>query len=278
MRHLIGIYIKGKLWRKVILNDFAGFTEGRQIIIGRLEKSDICVPMPIVSRKHAVIECVNGIITITDAGSLNKLRVKGKVYNKIRLASGMQIVIGTDVKNEDAVVLMYVAEEERNEDGAPVQTVKGEENFQKAAPNIKQEDKNLNEGRSTGAGVLGRRLLAFMADMVICMFMCIGGCGGMVLIFKISGVVKLAMILFVLFIFWLYFSLSESGAGGGTMGKLMLGLSVVDKRGGSPSFGTATKRIIAKIPAAFTLYLPIFGKGRCLHDLIAGTRVVYKGK
>ncbi|KRA50947.1 hypothetical protein ASD77_15010 [Pseudoxanthomonas sp. Root65] len=73
---------------------------------------------------------------------------------------------------------------------------------------------------------------------------------------------------------------------GQTWGKKALSIKVVDMQGGKPSFTTLLfKRyvptgVIANIPCVGTLYvlvdsLMIFRQDqRCLHDLIAGTRVV----
>jgi uncharacterized RDD family membrane protein YckC len=73
---------------------------------------------------------------------------------------------------------------------------------------------------------------------------------------------------------------------GQTWGKKALSIKVVDMQGGKPSFATLLfKRymptgVIANIPCVGTLYvlvdsLMIFRQDqRCLHDLIAGTRVV----
>ena len=49
-----------------------------------------------------------------------------------------------------------------------------------------------------------------------------------------------------------------------------------DKEGNEIGFGKATVRLAAKFLSAFTLFLPVFGSGRCLHDVIAGTYVIRK--
>lgn len=77
----------------------------------------------------------------------------------------------------------------------------------------------------------------------------------------------------------LYFGLMESSAKQATVGKMALGLKVIDKNGGRLSFRTAALRYIGKlvsgaifmigfIMAAFT------EKKQALHDMIASTYVV----
>lgn len=85
----------------------------------------------------------------------------------------------------------------------------------------------------------------------------------------------------VLYSAWLfvYFSV-PLGASGRTTGKALLGLQVVRTDGGDLSFGRAALRTIL-----FPLSFVLFGLGflwglvqrdrRCLHDLLAGTVVVY---
>lgn len=80
---------------------------------------------------------------------------------------------------------------------------------------------------------------------------------------------------------WLYFALMESSSKQATLGKMALGIVVVDKSGNRASFGRATGRWLAKsisfllllagyIMAAFT------EKKQALHDMMAGCLVVKK--
>ena len=81
-------------------------------------------------------------------------------------------------------------------------------------------------------------------------------------------------------IVWLYFALMHSSRRQGTLGKMAIGLRVTDVRGNRISFARASGRFFAKtfiswiclvgyIMAAFT------DRKQALHDLIAGTLVVY---
>ncbi|MCA1321570.1 RDD family protein [Bacillus tianshenii] len=78
---------------------------------------------------------------------------------------------------------------------------------------------------------------------------------------------------------WIYFGAMESSGMQATLGKRMLGMKVVDKRGYRLSFGHAVGRHFAKIISYITLCIGflIVGldeKKRALHDHIAGTLVI----
>jgi uncharacterized RDD family membrane protein YckC len=83
-----------------------------------------------------------------------------------------------------------------------------------------------------------------------------------------------------LLIFWPYYALMHSRYGA-TLGKLALGLRVVDDTGRYPSFGRATGRYFATILSGCLcaigyIWAGFHGQKRALHDLIAGTYVVKK--
>jgi uncharacterized RDD family membrane protein YckC len=78
---------------------------------------------------------------------------------------------------------------------------------------------------------------------------------------------------------WLYEALMTSSARGATVGKMVVGLSVVTDRGERLSFLNATGRYLAKIISALILCIGFImvaftDKKRGLHDMIAGTLVV----
>jgi uncharacterized RDD family membrane protein YckC len=80
---------------------------------------------------------------------------------------------------------------------------------------------------------------------------------------------------------WLYFSLMESSAWQGTLGKKALGLTVTDLEGRRISFGRATGRYFAKIISSVILFIGYImvaftEKKQALHDMIAGTLVLRK--
>ena len=78
---------------------------------------------------------------------------------------------------------------------------------------------------------------------------------------------------------WLYFALMESSARGATLGKMALGLRVVDLNGDRIGFGRATGRYFGKIVSGLILGIGYFmvafdGEKRALHDRICDTRVI----
>ena len=83
-------------------------------------------------------------------------------------------------------------------------------------------------------------------------------------------------------IFWLYYALMESSAKQATLGKMAMGIKVVDEKGQRISFARATGRTFSKIISYTILYFGFFmaaftKKRQALHDLIATTYVVNAG-
>ena len=81
---------------------------------------------------------------------------------------------------------------------------------------------------------------------------------------------------------WLYWSVMESSAKGATLGKLALGIRVVDLHGQRISFLRATGRFFAKFVSSFILCIGYLmaaftSRKQALHDLIAGCLVVNRG-
>jgi uncharacterized RDD family membrane protein YckC len=82
-----------------------------------------------------------------------------------------------------------------------------------------------------------------------------------------------------LVITWLYFALMESSSRGATVGKMVVGLKVVDEQGRRISFLRATGRFFAKFVSMILLFVGFImvaftDRKRGLHDMIAGTLVV----
>ena len=80
---------------------------------------------------------------------------------------------------------------------------------------------------------------------------------------------------------WLYYSLLESSAWQGTLGKKALGLEVTDLVGNRISFGRATGRFFAKIISSIILFIGYIMAGftekkQALHDILAGALVIRK--
>jgi uncharacterized RDD family membrane protein YckC len=79
----------------------------------------------------------------------------------------------------------------------------------------------------------------------------------------------------------LYYSLMESSANQATIGKMALGIKVVDANGGRLSFAHALGRWASAALSYVTLYIGFFmaaftERKQALHDLVAGTLVVDK--
>lgn len=80
---------------------------------------------------------------------------------------------------------------------------------------------------------------------------------------------------------WLYYALMESSGQKATIGKMALGIVVVDKDSRKISFLRATARYWSKIVSALILLIGFIIAGftsnkQALHDLISGTYVVNK--
>ncbi|MBQ3053867.1 MAG: RDD family protein [Clostridia bacterium] len=273
MRHVLGIYIEGRLWQTVVLDDFPGFNTGEPVTIGRRETCDICIKKNTVSRQHAQVKKVGPYVEIVDSGSLNKLNYKGKIYEKIRLENGMKIAIGGSISDPETVVIMYIqsgAEKKKEQKNDFIENAK--EGIEKIKNKI--DPVNIEKASPSKKSKGKRRLLAFMIDFAISVFMCIGLCGIIVIPFGIGGIIKYILVLCVMAVFWLYYALGESGENCSTTGKTIMQLKVVNVNGERLSFLKASVRFASKLLSVFTLFLPVFGKFRCLHDVIAGTKVI----
>lgn len=271
MKHVLGIYISGKLWRKIHLDDYPDFRKGQIITLGRRETCDICIPQGTISREHAHIKFDGKNIRLIDNRSLNGIYVTGRKKSQVVLENGMQVRIGPE--SEQTVVIMYV---EVGGNNAP------------AASNEKQSRKKQSTGTGmtpweiSTAGTVWRRLVAAILDWIIIMFMILGFVGAIILVNGgFGGIKKLVIPMFigVACIAFLYFVILESDKKGMTLGKRIMSVSVTDNEGSIINWKVAAIRTVSKILSLITLFLPIFGNRRCLHDLIAKTKVVkYKKK
>ena len=134
---------------------------------------------------------------------------------------------------------------------------------------------------------LGKRFLAFVIDLgVTSLIFCalailvpmvlgprLGVPGGSVIL--VSSTVAWVVIT------WLYWTLMESSAKQGTVGKDMMGIVVTDAEGNRVSFGKATVRHFGKVASALPVLAGFImagftAKKQGLHDVIAGSRVLEK--
>lgn len=273
MKHFLTITVNGNKLDTIQLNSMPAFNSGR-LTVGRSEDNDIVIPYAAVSRHHAVIEIRGNGVDIVDSGSLNKLRVNGTAYERIRMTNGTKVVIGTSMDN---VTLCYNTIDDMVQSSV-YESPASSARIHTSAPVYQPTENKTEHVRINFAP----RLFAFLADFTICMFMSIGSAVILLFFFgKMLGSMKLmAMftVLVIMFVTWLYCALGDSGESMGTLGKTILGISVADKKtGGRISFARASKRYLAKIFSTLILflgYLPIYGKNQTLHDKIAGTVVI----
>ncbi len=268
MKHYLTVFLGNEKQKTILLNSLSSFEDG-EIKIGRADDNDIILPFPSVSRHHAILQFSGDTVDIIDAGSLNKIRVSGTPYNRIRLASGMNVTIGT---SSNVITLRYTCEDERHKP----------EKVKKEASQPLPRSKPEVPGSYSPAPALPR-LVAALADFVIAMFMCIGAAAIILVAFNRFVPLKLIIVLTLIswiFIFWMYYALAESGNTMATMGKMMFGLCVVDSMTQEQiSYQKATKRFFAKFLSTLILFIgffPIFSGKRTLHDLLAGTKTVKK--
>ncbi len=87
--------------------------------------------------------------------------------------------------------------------------------------------------------------------------------------------------LVIVFGFLLYKTLMESSSKQGTLGKMIVGIKVTKLDGDKISFGRSIGRYFSMILSGVILYIGFMMAGwtekkQALHDMIAGTNVVYK--
>jgi uncharacterized RDD family membrane protein YckC len=123
------------------------------------------------------------------------------------------------------------------------------------------------------------RFLAYLLDFVVELVL-IGFAA--FLIERYEGIHLLLGGLFLFALSWLYFAGMESSKYQATLGKMLIGVRVVDAAGNRISFLRATARYFAKILSRISLGIGYFMVGftkkkQGLHDMIAAT-VVVKGR
>lgn len=93
-----------------------------------------------------------------------------------------------------------------------------------------------------------------------------------------SGFVMIELIVYLL-----YFAGMESSKYQATLGKMAIGVIVIDENGNRISFGRGVGRLLSKILSGLILYIGFIMAGfdsrkQALHDKIANTLVIYKDR
>jgi len=134
-----------------------------------------------------------------------------------------------------------------------------------------------------GAVIIDSILLSIVSG--VCIGILIGVLGGAMIFSGGEGILSYGIVMGVaiyalgFIINWLYFTLMESSTKQATLGKMALGIVVVDDQGNRISFARANGRYWSKILSAMFLCIGYImagftAKKQALHDLIASTLVV----
>jgi uncharacterized RDD family membrane protein YckC len=124
---------------------------------------------------------------------------------------------------------------------------------------------------TTGHAGFWLRLVAWIIDAIV--------------VVVVSFMIRLVPIpfgpLLIILIIWLYYALMESSPTRATLGKMALGIVVMDMYGNRVSFGRATGRYFGKIISTIILFIGYLmiaftEKKQGLHDIMADTLVEVK--
>lgn len=120
---------------------------------------------------------------------------------------------------------------------------------------------------------IGKRFFAFLIDVLFFAVLY------WVLWQMMKSYATVSLVLLV--IIWLYYALLESSPLQASVGKILMGIKVVDRRGRRLSFWQATERIVSKLVTNVTFYFGFFvaawdKKKRTLHDRISHSAVILK--
>ncbi len=95
--------------------------EGRDIIVGRSSELDMVLVEEMVSRRHARISVLSGVISVEDLGSTNGTFVNGEKIQRSTLREGDRVLIGTSILK--VVPIAAQAESRRNLESVAVRRV-----------------------------------------------------------------------------------------------------------------------------------------------------------
>lgn len=117
-----------------------------------------------------------------------------------------------------------------------------------------------------------KRFWAFMIDLAVFIVL-------FIVLAQLLNEFTVSLILLV--IIWLYYALSESSPWQASLGKRLMGLKVVDKRGRRLSFSKATKRLFLRLVTNVAFYVGFFTAAfdkhkETLHDKMSHSFVIAK--
>ena len=155
---------------------------------------------------------------------------------------------------------------------------------------VAQQPVYAQQPAGTGHAGFWIRVGAYLIDFIILMIVAIilGAMLGVSIFasspgYSSSGAAGTFLVFFYLIfiiVFWLYFAVQESSSAQATVGKRALHIKVTDLEGNRIGFGKATIRTIVRfIPVIGSIGCLIIGfteKKQGLHDMAAGTYVIYK--
>lgn len=155
---------------------------------------------------------------------------------------------------------------------------------------LKKDEKSfgivLPQLKESPFGGFWKRVIAFLIDSAIL----VTGAAFFYYIFvnniifeNMDVYIQLVVLIIPFFIYWIYFTCFESSIIQATIGKLAMGLAVVDCEGYKLSFSRANGRFFAKILSVLSIFIGFFmvafsHKRQGLHDKIACTYVVKRKK
>ena len=119
-----------------------------------------------------------------------------------------------------------------------------------------------------------KRFWAFMIDLAVFV----------VVFFLLAQMLNdFTVSLVLLVIIWLYYALLESSPWQASLGKRLMGLKVVDKRGRRLSFSKATKRLLVRLVTNIAFYIGFFTAAfdkhkETLHDKMSHSFVISKDR
>lgn len=240
-------------------------------VIGSDPSCDVVLASSTVSGRHCRLSLVGNAYRVEDLGSTNGTFVDGvRIFAPVTISRASQILLGKQVPMPWPVVQPAMPIQPRPWSPPPSPP------YPAMAPAYQQASARINPSQFRYAGFWIRWVANLMDFFVVLLG---GAIVGFVVGVATGGLAVLIAPLLGLAAGWLYFALMESSKTQGTLGKMALGLKVIDYEGRRVSFGRASGRYFSKIISSILLYIGFMMAGwtekkQGLHDMIAGTYVL----